>query len=255
MSKRFPFITAHSGSMNTIDHTLPSIMTALQIGADIVEEDIRITKDGVLVLAHDDLLMMNEGVECSVSGMNYDELSPFSFQGTHGAGSREFRICKLEDMLQLIRPTGQIANLDIKASECIAPVSALLRKLEMTEQAFLSGCGLELAMFVQQTDPELRKLLNVDTELFRSMPYEHAADQICRDALAAGCVGININYHFVREELLAYASSLQLPVYVWTVNEEDQMHKFIDWGVASITTRNLQALVDIKRRMLGALYD
>lgn len=253
MSNRFPIITAHSGSMNTIAHTLPSITTALQLGADVIEEDVRVTKDGVLVMAHDDLLMTSEGVECSVSGMSYEELSRFSFQAGHGDDSLTFRICKLEDMLELLRPTNQMANLDIKANECIAPVSALLRKLKMTEQAFLSGCELETAMQVQQTDSELRKLLNVDTELFRTMPYDQAAAQICRSALDTGCFGINMNYHFVREELLAYASSLQLPVYVWTVNEEEHMHKFIDWAVASITTRNVQALVDIKRRMLETL--
>ncbi|SDN69690.1 glycerophosphoryl diester phosphodiesterase [Paenibacillus sp. yr247] len=251
MGYRFPLITAHSGSMNTLDHTLHSVQTGLGLGADVVEEDIRLTKDGILVLAHDDEWVTVDGLKMSISQTTFEELRELQFEVTHGEQLETLQICTLEEILPLIQASGKVLNLDLKVDESIGPVAALVGQYGMNEQVFLSGCEIDRAMLAQRSNPEMRKLLNTDINLFKTLSYRDAMLKTCEDALAASCFGINIHYSIVSQELLDFASSLGLPVYVWTVNEEELMCQYADLGVASITTRNVAALVQVKQKMLG----
>ncbi|MNC25075.1 hypothetical protein D3C75_731510 [compost metagenome] len=129
----------------------------------------------------------------------------------------------------------------------------LVHRLNMPEQVILSGCERERALLAQRSQPQLRKLLNADIQLFRTSPYELAAGQTCRDALEASCFGINIYHEFVTPWFMERAHASGLPVYVWTVNETRLMEHYADLGVASITARNVQALVGLKQeRAKGA---
>jgi glycerophosphoryl diester phosphodiesterase len=246
MKDRFPLITAHSGSMNTFDHTVHSVQMALQNGADVVEEDIRVTRDGVPVLAHDDEWLTTEGEHISLSQLTYGELKELRFEVTQGEQRETIQLGKLEDMLSLIQASGKKVNLDLKVDESIEPTTALVKKYGLLDYAYLSGCEADRALLAQKLNPEMRRLLNTNHNLFRTLPYRDALAQTCEEAREASCFGINFHYSIVNEELMDYTSSLELPVYVWTVNEEESMRKYANLGVASITTRNLAALVQLK---------
>ncbi len=97
--KTFPLITAHTGCMGTPDNTLRSVESALKHGADVVEDDIRITRDGVLVLAHDDAVSLPDGTRYSISQMTYAELSELDIEAHNGAPGETMRIIKLESAL------------------------------------------------------------------------------------------------------------------------------------------------------------
>ncbi|SEB53261.1 glycerophosphodiester phosphodiesterase family protein [Paenibacillus sp. GP183] len=249
MNHPFPIITAHSGCMNTLDNTLLSVETGLKLGADVIEEDIMVTKDGVPVLSHDDIWTTPAGWEYRISQSTFEEISLLQFEVKQGDHRETTRIYKLEEMLPLIQASGKIANLDLKDDQSIEPVAALLKKHGLLEQAFYSGCEKDRAMKAQQSNPEIRKMLNVDARNYLSMAYKDMVEQICQDALDAACYGINLHYLAVRPELVEYASSKGLPIYIWTVNEESLMKQYAEMGVASITTRNVLALVQLKQRM------
>jgi glycerophosphoryl diester phosphodiesterase len=250
MAKQFPLITAHSGCMNKPDNTLASAETALKLGADVVEDDIRITADGILVLAHDDIIHLPDGTEYSVSQNTYSDLCELDFQTKHGDAAETIRLVTLESFLQLIKTSSKIANLDLKVDECIQPVSDLVQKYDMLDQVILSGCESERAMRVKQVNPKLRKLLNADIGLFLTLDYKEAVEITCNDAIAAACFGINLEYRLLRTELLETAGIRNLPILVWTVNDEVQMRRMVDIGVHSITTRNVQTLVDLKQKSI-----
>lgn len=247
---RFPLITAHSGCMGTLDNTVDSVTTALRLGADVVEEDIRVTRDGVPVLAHDDGWYTAGGDECSISKLTFAEIQALTIAVVQEGKTKTMRICRLEEILPLIKKAGATINLDIKVDDCIQSVAELVRTYELGASVILSGCERERARMVQHLHPELPKLLNAESGLFLSLPYEEAIRQTCRDAMETGCIGVNIHYRLVRPELMEYASSQGLPVYVWTVNDLPVMEDFIEMGVHSITTRDVQSLVGLKRRHL-----
>ncbi len=69
-SASFPANIAHRGFSHAHpDNTIPSIIGAWGAGADTVELDVRSTRDGILVLFHDE-----QADEKSVDTLSYDEL-------------------------------------------------------------------------------------------------------------------------------------------------------------------------------------
>ncbi|WP_219835598.1 glycerophosphodiester phosphodiesterase [Paenibacillus sp. R14(2021)] len=247
MTFQFPLVTAHAGSMDMAAHTLHSVQAMLALGVDVVEEDIRVTRDGIPVLAHDDEMVTVDGVGVSLSDMTYDQLSGLQFQADHGDRGETVRICMLEALLPIIGASGKTINLDLKVDESIEPAAALVRKYGLSEQAFFSGCERDRAMLAQQLHPEMRKLLNTDVNLFKTMTYTDAMVQTVADAKEAGCFGINIYHGILTQTFMTYAASEGLPVYVWTVNEAEAMGQFAAWDVASITTRNVAELMKLKQ--------
>ncbi|MFD1773578.1 glycerophosphodiester phosphodiesterase [Paenibacillus rhizophilus] len=236
-----PLITAHTGCMNTPDNTLLSIETGLANGADIIEDDIRVTRDGIPVLSHDDAVRLSNGSMASLSQMTISELNE----------SLSIPIVKLEQALHLVRCAGKKMNLDLKTDDCIEPVSELAQKLGMLDRIFLSGCEADRALKVRHSNSRLRKLLNVNAGLFLKESYSKAVLQTLQDAESAGCFGINVPYRLVEPYLLEKAAEHYFQIYIWTVDREEEMRLYAGMGVHSITTRNVADLVRVKKEMLA----
>lgn len=233
----FPLITAHTGCTGTPDNSAESARTGIAHGADIVEDDIRATRDGILVLSHDDGVTFADGTEGSVCGMTLAELN--------ARMDRPLQL--LEPVLKYVVDAGRRMNLDIKADDSIEPLSEMIDKLGFTDQVFLTGCEFPRALTVSKCNPRLRKLLNINVRNFADTPYPDAISEMCEQALSAGCFGLNLPYQIVKPALMEAARDAGLEVYVWTVNEELEMRTFARMGVRSITTRNVDVLARLKR--------
>lgn len=242
----FPRITAHTGCMGTPDNTLTSIETGLRLGADILEEDILITADGILVLSHDDQVFTADGGEYCISQLSFAELSKLDIKAHNGTPDETIRILPLDSLLTYLQGASVRLNLDLKSDACVEPVSLWIEQNQLLEQVFLSGCEIDRAHLVWRVNPRLQKLLNVDAAIFMANSYTDAAHQICKDAVSAACFGLNLNYRVVQPELLKIAGGYGLDVCIWTVNEEAEMKRFIEMGVHSITTRHVSALIQLK---------
>jgi glycerophosphoryl diester phosphodiesterase len=140
MLKTYPLLTAHTGCMDTPDNSLLSIETALLSGADIVEEDILITADGILVLSHDDHVYSMDGTGYTISQMSYAELSQLDIKAHNGAPGETMRILSLESVLPIMKASGKKMNLDLKSDACVEPVTRFVEKNELLEMVILSGC-------------------------------------------------------------------------------------------------------------------
>ena len=234
--KPFPWVTAHTGCMGMPEHSEESLHAALALGADIYEDDIRVTRDGMLVLAHDDEVVLADGNHGSISSLTLDELNAGLLQP----------IPLLEPMLRQIGAAGKTMNLDIKMPASLEPVFQMLTRLQMTDQAFLSGCEYEVAMEANRYGNNVPKLLNVNVDSFRTLDYAEAVKQACHEARSADCFGLNMPYVLIRPELMETAEREQLKVYAWTVTDASDMARLAGLGVASITTRNVAGLMAVK---------
>lgn len=68
-------IVGHRGVRNTYtENTLKALQKAINDGADAVECDVRLTKDGVAVICHNSNLKEIYGVDVHVNELNYSEL-------------------------------------------------------------------------------------------------------------------------------------------------------------------------------------
>lgn len=233
---QFPLITAHTGCMGYSAHSLESLCAALKLGVNIYEDDIRVTVDNVPVLAHDDEVALSRGRRGSLKALTLEELESDSAS----------QVLLLADVLNWIRTAGKMMNLDIKTDDSLAPVFALVKQMGMNDRVFLSGCEYDRALQANRLGPHLKKLLNVNVDSFRSLSYEDAVRQACEEARTAGCFGLNVPHQAVQPYLLEAARRESLDVYVWTVEEAEDMWRMARWGVYSITTRNPAKLIAVR---------
>lgn len=233
---KFPLITAHTGCMSHPDHSFESLQAALRLGVDIYEDDIRSTRDGIPVLAHDEDITLADGSCGSLANMTLKELNT----------ARLAPVPTLQDVLEQIRVAGKIMNLDIKTDSALEPVSTLIERMGMTEMVFLSGCEYETALQAGRYAPSIRRLLNVRMQSFGSLSYDEAVFQACANAREAGCFGINVPYQVVQPELMEAVLRSGLAIYVWTVTEADDMRRLAQLGVDSITTRDPAKLIAVR---------
>ncbi|NEN96454.1 MAG: glycerophosphodiester phosphodiesterase [Moorea sp. SIO1F2] len=85
-------IIAHRGASNCAkENTIEAYEKAIELGADFIEFDVRITKDGVLI-SHHDPMIANQ----AISQLRFAEINRI-------AGQQGFRVPTVEEILRLTR--------------------------------------------------------------------------------------------------------------------------------------------------------
>ncbi len=233
-----PLITAHTGCMNTPPNSLQSVLEGLQAGADIIEVDVRATKDGIVVLLHDEELITPDGIR-QVQELSFEEMKRLAqYDG----------VVRLEEVLPLIKEQHRVINLDVKEDSAIDPMIKTVEAYHMRDYAIITGCEAERAAYLKEHHRPYQVLLNASIRLYETYKGDYASfmQETCRDAISASCCGININYHLCQQELLDYARLRCLPVLVWTVDDAHEMERFLDMDVQSITSNRIDKLIRLR---------
>ncbi|HUZ18337.1 MAG TPA: glycerophosphodiester phosphodiesterase [Spirochaetia bacterium] len=242
---RKPLVIAHEGWENNSPHTIDSISAAFAAGADMVEIDVRATRDRVVVLHHDPSLIVG-GRQVELAAMSFGQLRPRERASERGDGG-SFPLASLEDALVLARSRGGALNLDVKDDAVIDPAARLIRSMGMESSVILTGCEAARARRVRKRHPSLQVMLNVAEEDYAlgRTDRRRFTEQICSQAVAAGCCGINLQFAHCDAALVEYAAMRYLPVSAWTVDSVDDLERLVSLGVHSITTNRVRALVNL----------
>ncbi len=116
MELNFPYkmmVAGHKGNcVKKCENTMPAFTAAVEDGADMIECDVRLTKDLVPVLMHDDTLERTTLGSGKVCEMTYDELLSVNAKGS--TGDNPIKIPKLEELLVLLCDNNVMLNLEIK---------------------------------------------------------------------------------------------------------------------------------------------
>lgn len=114
-------VVAHRGSSDSYaEHTLEAFEAALAEGADAVECDVRLTRDGVLVCVHDRKVNRTSNGRGAVSTLELADLAELDFASWKGDGQEEpdsdaGRVLTLERLLQLVLDHDRPVQLQVEA--------------------------------------------------------------------------------------------------------------------------------------------
>ena len=107
-------VWAHRGASGYVpENTLDAFQKAVEMGADGIELDVQMTKDGELVVIHDETIDRVSDGKGWVKDYTYAELKKFNFNKTHPEYEKE-EIPTLEQVYLLIKPTKLMINVEIK---------------------------------------------------------------------------------------------------------------------------------------------
>ena len=227
-----PLIWAHRGASGYLpENTLPAFEKAIEQGADGIELDIHKTKDGELVVIHDEWTTRTCGVEGWVKDYTLAELKAMNANKTHPE-CLEAKIPTMREVFELIKPTNLTINIELKTGVVFyegieADIIAMTKEFGMEDRVIYSSFNHASVMKIKELNPEAKTgFLYADGPL--DMPEygkKHGVDAL-HPAL----------YNLQYPGFVAEAKAKGLKLHVWTVNEPEHIHMATQAQVDAIIT-------------------
>lgn len=244
---------AHRGASAELpENTLPAFARALEIGVDALETDVHLTRDGALVVAHDDTATRMAGVPIAWADLDLAEARELDVgwgfvapDGTRPFAGQRFRVPTFEEVLDAF-PHVRL-NVDIKAPQATVPMLELVGRKGTAERVTLASfqTGSALAMrrggYAGETvlsQAEIVTLLAMPALLWRQLPWTGGAAQV---PVSYGAI------RFDRAPFIAKCHSLGLRVDFWTVDDHAEAERLLGLGADGIMTNDPATLRSLFR--------
>lgn len=239
-----PLIIAHRGaSADAPENTLASIREAWKQQADGAEFDIRLTKDGKIVLMHDDSTKRTTGKDLLVKEHTLEELRKLDAGSWKGEKWKGEPVPLLEEVLKEL-PVGKLCYIEIKSGSEILPELARVIQAsgKASDQLRIIAFDFDTLVKSESIIPGVKTLWILDGKKDRASGEKVYPDlamlaTIVEKTLAAGIEGLNLNYRFPTDEASVKAVNAKgLTVAAWTVNDPAIAKKLAMAGLAAIST-------------------
>jgi len=229
-------VIAHRGaSGHRPENTLPAYELAVEQGADMIEIDLHRTRDGAIVVTHDEEL-------AGIGGRGEIAQATLAEVRALNAGGGE-PVPTLDEVLDGFA-TRIPFNLELKRGKQAEYPGLEQATLEAVNQRGL----LARMLFSSFYDPVLARLRALSPEARVALLISRKFPQRAVErAKALGAEALNPEDSLVTAELVREAHAAGLAVYVFTVDEETELRRFLDLGVDGIFTNHpdrLRAIVD-----------
>lgn len=246
-----PAIIAHRGaSSDAPENTLASFREAWNQKADGIELDIRLTKDGRIVVIHDESAKRTAGAELVVKDHPLDALRKLDAGVWKGDKWKNEPIPTLEEVWGVL-PAGKMVYIEIKCGPEVLPELArvISKSGKGVEQLRIIAFDFETLVKSRVLMPDLKTLWLVGgtkNKITGKTVYPDLAE-VSAKAAAAGMAGLDLNLGFPLDAAaVAAIKEKGLTVAVWTVNDPAAAKRFAAAGVDAINT-------DLPARIRGAL--
>ena len=228
-------VAAHTGCGIHPDNTMASFLEGMELGADIVEVDVRVSRDGIAILLHDDSPYLYTHT--------YEQLNDPDVRQLLDPAYKEHEIATLEQVLRASESLGMKLNLDLKTAAAIDPTVKLIRQFGAQKRVFITGCSDGIT----KQYPDIQVMLNTPDELSMGQMerYGEFAEGLCSEAVQCGYVGVNMNGFTCLPPIVNKAHASGLLVWVYTVNDRSVMEWFLGNRVDAITTRQPKILLEL----------
>jgi glycerophosphoryl diester phosphodiesterase len=213
-------IIAHTGTYLHPENSMAGFQHAIAVGADMIEVDLRVSKDGVPVVFHDDTLYrMTEGSGYVVE-KTFDELRALRLDES------DERIPTLEEIVALPIPL----NIEVKILGLEEQVAAAVKT---RRDDVISSFNHEVLTRIYAIDPDIKIGYLYMEEDWRG---------IIHTAQSAGAYSIHPLNSEITPELVQAAHQAGLKVLMWSTDKEKRAKQLIDWGMDGIMTHDPERL-------------
>lgn len=236
---------AHRGASEVApENTLAAVRRAVALGADLVEVDVRRTRDGALVLMHDATLGRTTNVArvfpdrgpWRVGDLTYDEVAILDAGSWKGSEHEGEPVPMLEEVVELLRGTRTGLLVEVKEPRAypgvMADVAATLRESAVrTRHAGVSPTRLVVESFDIAAMKELKTL---DPSLTVGLLGAPARANL--PALGTWADQVNPHHRAADASYVDRVHAAGMECLVWTVNRRQAMQRALGLGVDGVIT-------------------
>lgn len=230
------------------ENSISSCQEAIAQGADGVDIDVQMTKDGALIVMHDDTLDRTTDCTGCVGAMTFDEVRACRLVDGAGQPTDE-RPPTLSEIYAAIGGNALISiELKISGPPCLnetnGPAQMVPRALDEVSRA-----GEERRTMFSSFDETAAGLVKTEQPGYYSglLSLESGPDLV-QTASVLGLDAIHPSFLLVSADTVQSALAEELQVNVWTVDSAEEMQAQIDKGVTAITTDDPGILANLLGR-------
>jgi glycerophosphoryl diester phosphodiesterase len=231
-----PFsIIGHRGAAGRLpENTLRSISYAINVGVDIVEVDVRATRDNVLVVFHDADFKRLADVDVPVRSVEYSWIkSSILINGEH--------VPLLEEVIDVVKDKVGLF-IEIKEPDTTKGVIELVRSSGILEQVAIISFYDEALITAKRLEPR------VVTGLIYAQPPGRVLD-----AVKLGAKIVLPQYKITSEKSINLAHKYNLRVVAWTINSRVEALRLVRAGVNGLATDLPDELVKFRSELMTEL--
>ncbi len=250
-------IWAHRGSSGFApENTMPAFEIAKELDIDGIELDVQMTKDGELVVIHDETINRTSDGKGWVKDLTLEQLRQFNFAKNKSAFGF-VAIPTLREVYELFQGTDYVINVELKTSVIPYDGSNVVVGGLNVETGI--GNALPDSRCIEEKVHELTVEMGMENQVIYSsfshssilkmqqyVTKEHTAFLFCDGWLNVAEYGQTHKVQAIHpdmtylelEKLVRECHEKGMKVHVWTVNEEEHALKLCDMGVDAIITNH-----------------
>jgi len=236
-------IWAHRGASGYApENTLEAFELAAEMGADGVELDVQMTRDGYLVVVHDERIDRVSDGTGFVRDYTLEELKRFKFNKTHPE-YEDAKIPTLREVYELLEKTPLFINVELKTGIYFYDgleerALDLTKRMEMEERVIYSSFNHYSVKKIKELNPKAKTGILYSDGIWNPSVY---AQSIGADALHPAFY--NLQYPSFMEEARKNCKQ----VHVWTVNDERQAVECLNMRVEAIISNYPDRMMDVRK--------
>lgn len=243
-------VIAHRGaSAYAPENTHSAFKMAIQMKAEMIELDLLLSKDGIPVVIHDELLKRTTGEKGNVSDYTLAELKEME---TGAWSNEQFKGEPLPTLEEVLAYTKDViaVNIEIKhdavtdtAQDGIVDKALeLVYQAKMQDQVIFSSFDYRVMEHLNELDPNISKALLYEKRQSGSLSPKQLVEKYAVDAF-------NCSYKELTEEWISELTSNNIPFFVYTVNEPELMEKITKAGARGIFSDYPDVLKEVVENM------
>ncbi|HBT50592.1 MAG TPA: glycerophosphodiester phosphodiesterase [Petrotoga sp.] len=192
------------------ENTIEAFIKAREYGADGIEYDSRLTKDGTLVVLHDDTINNRKLQE-----LTYEELKQIRFKNRQTIPTVEEVISNLDDQALL--------NLEIKEVEAAVPSYKITKRMNAVDRTLFSSFKIDALRKVRSLDKSAKVGLLIEYDTLNYVDELNMEINLYSLNLWIDSLKENIE---LSKELLYKWKEKGFKIFLWTINDPEDLHTF-----------------------------
>ncbi|CAN5354237.1 glycerophosphodiester phosphodiesterase [soil metagenome] len=230
------FVIAHRGaSFSAPENTMPAFNKAIEMKADMIELDVLPTRDNIPIVLHDEKLNRTTTGEGPVAGTLFRELQELDAGSWFDPSFKNTKIPSLETVLKWAK--NKIAlNIEIKGngrrsgeSDLESQIIEMIDHYDMRDHVVISSFRCNAIRQVKKSSP------TTSTALL-NWKYSYGTRRVYLFMRYCKADGLNILARQMKDPLMNLLKKNHVPVWIYTVNNEQDMRIAIRKGATGIIT-------------------
>lgn len=224
---------AHRGfSGKYPENTMIAFKKAVEIGSDGIETDVHMTKDGAIVICHDEKLDRTTNGQGFIKDFTYDEIKKLDAGLKFGERFKGEAIPDIDEFLDYVKDKNILVNIELKNDmihykNLEEKVVEKIYEYGMKDKVILSSFNHYAMVKVKDIDSSIKTGLLYEAVIYKAEEY----------AKMVGADALHPYFPAVMDKTVVDNIKKQgIAINTYTVNEEKDMEKLIQLGIDGIIT-------------------